>query len=112
MANNFQVNSSILPEFELIWDFMPVQIICKSHKDPIRTKHAPDKVKYWVFWHSRASNSEVSDLAGIQTRLRFYGCPGYLQVWRLFDQKWRRYPSDQIFSIISPWEIFSSLKDE
>ena len=30
-------NSSIYPEFEPDWDFMPVQAIWNSHKDPIKT---------------------------------------------------------------------------
>ena len=33
-----KVNFLIGLEFELILDFMPVQIICKSRKDPIKTK--------------------------------------------------------------------------
>ena len=59
-ARNSKVNGLIWPEFELVRDFMPVQIMCKSHKDPIKTKtdYAPDKVKYGVFPHSRANNSE------------------------------------------------------
>ena len=108
--------SLIWPDSELVRDIMPVQIICKSHKDPIETKkgYAPDKIKYGVFRHSRTSNSEVNSpiCAGIQTLPRFYGCPGYLQVWRWFDQKWWRYPPDNIFSVISLWENASSLKDE
>ena len=37
---------------------MPAQIICKSRKKG----YAPDKVKYDVFQHSRASNSKVNSL--------------------------------------------------
>ena len=35
-------------EFEHIWDFMPVHIICKLHKDPIKNWkiYAPDKFKH------------------------------------------------------------------
>ena len=31
---------NFLPEFELVQDFMPVQVICNFHKDPIKTKQA------------------------------------------------------------------------
>ena len=51
----------------------------------------------------------MSDLAGIWTHQRFYGCPVYLQVWWFF-QKWTIYPLNNIFSIISLLENFSSLK--
>ena len=33
MASYSKVNSPILPEFELFWDFMHVQVICNFHKD-------------------------------------------------------------------------------
>ena len=39
---------------------MPVQIICKSQNIPIKKGYAPDKVKYGVFRHSRASKFEVN----------------------------------------------------
>ena len=39
-ANYSKFNSPMLPEFELIRDFMHDQIICKSHKDPIKTKQS------------------------------------------------------------------------
>ena len=39
-ASNSKVNIPIWPEFELARDCMPVQIICKSHKDPIKNKKA------------------------------------------------------------------------
>ena len=39
-ASNSKVNSLILPEFKPVWDFMPVQVTCKFHKDPIKTKQA------------------------------------------------------------------------
>ena len=38
---------------------MPVQVICKSYKDPIKSKQAlyvPDKVKYGVFQHPWANS--------------------------------------------------------
>ena len=35
-----EVNSPSWPEFELIQDFMPVHVVCKSHKDLIKTKQA------------------------------------------------------------------------
>ena len=41
---------------------MPAQVICKSHKNLIKTKkgYAPDNVKYGVFRHSRANDSKVN----------------------------------------------------
>ena len=51
-ANNFKVNNVILPEFELVRNFIPVQVICKFHKDPIKTKQTmPDKVEYGILQH-------------------------------------------------------------
>ena len=43
---------------------MPVQVICKFHKDPIKTKKTMlrEKIKYGVSRHSRASNSEKNIL--------------------------------------------------
>ena len=32
--------SPILPELELFWDFMLIQVICNFHKDPVKTKQA------------------------------------------------------------------------
>ena len=46
LKGNSKVNSPIWPEFKLIWDFMHIQIICKSHEDPIKTKQVKHKVKY------------------------------------------------------------------
>ena len=60
---------------------MPVLISYKILKIWLKLKgYALDEVKYGVFQHLRESNSESeqSDLAGIQSCLRFYGCPGYL----------------------------------
>ena len=58
------------------------------------------------FHCSRASNSKVnSPMARNQTCPRFYGCPRYLQVWWRSDQKWSCYPPDNIFPIISLWEL-------
>ena len=58
----FEVNSPIWWEFELVRDFMPVQVICKCHKDPIKnvTGYFPEKVKYGVFRYWKASNSQVN----------------------------------------------------
>ena len=59
-----KVNSPIWPERECIRDFMYVHVIYKFQKDPIKNKkdYAPDKIKYCVFRHSRASNSDVNSL--------------------------------------------------
>ena len=39
-ASNSKVHSAILPEYELIRDFMPVPVICNFHEDPIKTNQA------------------------------------------------------------------------
>ena len=64
LTSNSKVNSPIWPELEFIRDFMHVHVICKFHKDPIKNKkcYAPDKIKYCVFPHLRASNSDVNSL--------------------------------------------------
>ena len=64
MASNSNMNSPILPEFELIQDFMPVQVICGFHKDPVKTKQAVlgTRLNMEFFWHKRASNSKVDIL--------------------------------------------------
>ena len=70
----------------------------------------PDKVKYAVFQHLRASNSKenspiwpeikvVQDFTAVLTTCKFKD-----------DSGRGRYPPDNIFSIISLWENFSSLK--
>ena len=68
-----------MPEIELSRDFMPAQINCSFHKDPIKTKQA-----MWVSAlkgkKKKKNSSQSSDLAGIRTRPRFYACPSYLQV--------------------------------
>ena len=51
-----------------------------------------------------------SDLAWIQTRPRFYACPGPLPVWWRSNQKWNHYHVHNIFSIINVWENVSMLK--
>ena len=39
------MNIPIWPDFQLIWDFTSVQIICQFHKDPIKTKQAMLRIK-------------------------------------------------------------------
>ena len=39
-ARNSKVNKAILPEFELVQDFIPAQVIYNFYKDPIKTKQA------------------------------------------------------------------------
>ena len=70
---------------------MLVQIIWKSHKDLIKTQ----KAMLWTMSNiaffgiqGQVTPKSKSDLIGIRIHQRFYGCPGYLQVWRRFDQKW------------------------
>ena len=50
-ASNSKVNSLILPEFELVQDFMNAKVICNSHKDIIKSKHrlCSGEGKIWEF---------------------------------------------------------------
>ena len=103
------------PEFELALDFMPIQIICMSHKDLIKTKQAmlQTRSNMGFFKNSQEQVTPKSIVqSGLMSKLsEIYGCPGYLQVWRRFDYRWRCYPP-YIFSIIRLWEKFSSLKSK
>ena len=74
MAINSEVNSPIWPDFELVWDFMPVQVICKLHyhnnyfKDSVKTKQAVlrtrSNLNIVCFDAQRqVTPSELSDLA-------------------------------------------------
>ena len=76
MAINSEMNNPNLPNFELVWAFMPVLVTCKFDKDPIKG----DWESWWHhFFHpSRARNSNWSDTMGIWTRPRFYACRRYL----------------------------------
>ena len=82
--SNSKVNSLILPEFELVRDFMPVQVICKTgiqtqlifygcslkkskfKEDSIKMLYHPDNifsiVNLWENYCSRASNSKANCL--------------------------------------------------
>ena len=82
-AGNSKVNSPILPAFNLVQDFMPVQIICNFHKDPMKTKQA--MIRTWsnmgVFGtKGQVIPNSIADLVGIQTCPRFCACPDDLQV--------------------------------
>ena len=113
------------PSFTLIWDFMPILVIFKFHKDLLRdlclfrlsgsfikiraklNRLYYDKVKYGVFRHYRASKSELSK---IQAFPRFYDyasfikirlilnrlCSGQCQVWYFWHS--RASNSDKIFA--------------
>ena len=39
------MNSPILPEFELVRDFMPAHVICNCHKEPIKTKQVMPRTR-------------------------------------------------------------------
>ena len=52
-----KLKSRIWPEFELVWDFMPVLLICNFDEDPIKNEGAI--VSSTFFRCSRASNSEL-----------------------------------------------------
>ena len=57
----------------------------------------------WIVWSG-----------GNRTLLRFYGCPCYLQVWGISDQKWSHYRWDNIFTNISTciWELIFSIQGQ
>ena len=62
-ASNFKIDSWIWPNFWTVQDIMPVLFICKFHNDLIKTKHTVwHKDKYRLFWHSRASYSNINIL--------------------------------------------------
>ena len=106
-ACNSKANIPIWPKFELRRDFMPVLVTCKFDEVPIKIEGSIDRTRSNIGFFGR---SELSDLAGIRIYPRFYGCPGYMPIWRRSDQKWSRYYPENIFSIISLWEKISSLK--
>ena len=69
-------------------------------------------------WQHRFSNynticchgNQSSNLAEYRTHQSFYACPHCLQVWKGSDEKKLRKCDDIIFSIISLWDFFQTLK--
>ena len=54
-------NSPLWPNFEHMWDFMPAQVNCKFHKEPIYWKdYALNNVIFGRFQQSKANNSKVT----------------------------------------------------
>ena len=45
-VSNSKVNNPILPEFVLVRDFMPVQVICSFHTELIKTKRAMLRTRF------------------------------------------------------------------
>ena len=114
-ANNSKVTSLIRPEFELIWDLMPVLVTCKFDKDLINNKHASVETSFPIivyekfFQCSRVCNwIEWSNQAGIWTQLSFYAHLGYLQVWRRSDKNDRK-AGDTISPIVSQQELLVAM---
>ena len=94
---------------------MLVQVTSKSDEDPIKIEATTDWTRSNMTFFG--TQGQVTSKWIVQSdrnfnHARFYGYPGYLQVWRRSDQKWSRYPLDNIFFIISLWEKFLSLKGE
>ena len=88
---------------------MPVHVICKSHKNSITTKKTMLRTVFFgTQWQVIPMRIVRTDRNSNSSEI--YGCPDYLQVWRWFNQKWRRYPPDNSFSMISLWWICSVLK--
>ena len=60
-ASNSKVNTPIWPTYKLCRDFMLVLVTCKFDEDPIKIEDTIDRtrVKYGIFWHSRAGDSKV-----------------------------------------------------
>ena len=54
--------------------------------------------------------NQWSDLAEFRTHPSFYACPHCLQVWKGWDEKLQRKCDDIIFSILSLWDFFHTLK--
>ena len=109
-ANNSKVTGLIRPEFELVWDLMPVLVTCASLKkiwwimNVLAWSHHFPIVVYENFF--QCSRAGWSSPVRIWTHLRFYACLGYLQVWRRSDQNWLRKGRDTIFPIKSQWELW------
>ena len=54
---------------ELVRDFIPVVIICKFHKDLIKTKHVILRTRSNMALRGKSLRREMSDLATVRTRL-------------------------------------------
>ena len=91
--------------FEILCLFRLSASLIKIHLKLNRLCSDKIKIRYFSALKGKLLQSEESHLDRIKTPARFYGCPGYLQVWRWFDQKWRRHPPDNISPIISLWEL-------
>ena len=79
-----------MPDIELVRHFIPVLVTCKLTKIPSKIKGL-SCLQHFFFWRSKASNSEVNIEIWPEIILRLFACPGYLQIWRRSDHKWRRY---------------------
>ena len=62
-AYNSKVNSPLCLNFEHMWDFIPAQVICKFHEDPIKMKGlCPEQCHLGLFQQSWSNNSKVLGL--------------------------------------------------
>ena len=96
--------------------FIPILVTCKFDVDPIKIEGTIDRTMSnmgffgtqaqvtpkWIVWSGR--NSKSSEILW----------PSWLfvQDWRRSDKKCSRYLPDNIFSITSLWEQFSSFKGQ
>ena len=96
-ASNATLNCLIWPECVVFRDFMPFLFICQFYKDPIKMSMLD--WRYGQIWGFSCTQGQVtpnkySDPARIRTRLKFYACSDYLQVWRWSNENWICYPGD------------------
>ena len=101
------MTDQIRPEFELVWDFMPVLVTSKFDEDPIKNERARHHfliISLWEIFQTLKGTElcrDWTDLAEIHPRPRFSACPLYLQVWKRSDKKQQRNGGDIVFPIIS-----------
>ena len=108
-GSNSKVNSPILPEPELFWDFMPVHVIRNFHKDPIETKQA--MLQVYVFFSTKEQVTPKSIVLSSQSSNTFETlcmsrlsaslikiqltlnrlCPGQGQIWCFWHSRARNY---------------------
>ena len=72
-ALNCEASSPVQLKFELHWDFMPVLVASKFEEDMIENEH-----HFFSPLKGTLLQNNWSDLAVIQTCLRFYASPRYL----------------------------------
>ena len=71
-------NNPFRPKFELIQAFMPVLIICKFDKYPIKGDWEKMETSFFSQLKGTLLKNDWSDMSEIRIDTRFYACPRYL----------------------------------